>query len=91
MYGQIEHYTGYVLMGKTARKGQIDVKPIGPTEEIYTDDDAVQETFEQQRGDASKGDRRELVQDNVIPSPETGAKSVKKSSGSSKSSFYGDE
>ena len=91
VYGQIEHYTGYVLMGKTARKGQIDVKPIGPTEEIYTDDDAVQETFEQQRGDASKGDRRELVQDNVIPSPETGAKSVKKSSGSSKSSFYGDE
>jgi len=91
VYGQIEHYTGYVLMGKTARKGQIDVRPIGPTEEIYTDADAVQETFEQQRGDASKGDRRELVQDNVIPSPETGSKSVKKSSGSSKSSFYGDE
>ena len=72
-------------------KGQIDVRPIGPTEEIYTDSDAVQETFEQQRGDSSKGDRRELVQDDVIPEPETGAKSVKKSAGSSKSSFYGDE
>lgn len=90
IYGQIEHYTGYVLMGKTARKGQIDVKAIGPTEEIYTDSDAVQEDFQQQRGDSSKGDRRELVQDEVVPAPETGAKTVRKN-GSSKSSFYGDE
>ena len=90
IYGQIEHYTGYVLMGKTARKGQIDVKAIGPTEEIYTDSDAVQEDFQQQRGDSSKGDRRELVQDEVAPAPETGAKTVRKN-GSSKSSFYGDE
>ena len=90
VYGQIEHYTGYVLMGKTARKGQIDVKPIGPTEEIYTDADAVQEGFLQQRGDSDKGDKRELVRDGVIPAPETGAKKVKKV-GNSKSSFYGDE
>ena len=90
IYGQIEHYTGFVLTAKTARKGQIDVKPIGPTEEIYTDPDAVQEEFTQQRGDASKGDRRELVQDRVIPKPESGAKSITKK-GSSKSSFYGDE
>ena len=78
IYGQIEHYTGYVLTAKTARKGQIDVRPIGPTEEIYTDPDAVQEDFTQQRGDVSKGDRRELVADKVIPAPETGAKSVNK-------------
>ena len=90
IYRQIEHYTGYVLMGKTARKGQIDVKAIGPTEEIYTDPDAVQENFEQQRGDNKKGDHRELVQDGIIPAPETGAKTIKKA-GSSKSSFYGDE
>jgi len=90
IYGQIEHYTGFVITAKTARKGQIDVRPIGPTEEIYTDADAVQEDFTQQRGDATKGDRRELVADGVIPSPETGAKSINKS-GSSKSSFYGDE
>ncbi len=90
IYGQIEHYTGYVLMGKTARKGQIDVKPNGPTEELYTDPEAVQETFVQQRGDDSMGDRRELVSDGIIPAPETGKKSVKPS-GSSKSSFYGDE
>ena len=90
IYGQIEHYTGFVLTAKTARKGQIDVKPIGPTEEIYTDSDAVQEEFTQQRGDATKGDRRELVADGTIPEPETGSKSVNKK-GSSKSSFYGDE
>lgn len=90
IYGQIEHYTGYVLMGKTARKGQIDVTAIGPTEEIYTDADAVQQDFTQQRGNSKQGDKRELVQDEVIPAPETGAKSVRKS-GSSKSSFYGDE
>ena len=90
IYGQIEHYTGYVLTAKTARKGQIDVKPIGPTEEIYTDSDAVQEGFLQQRGNAEKGDKRELVSDEVIPAPETGAKKVKKI-GNSKSSFYGDE
>ena len=90
IYGQIEHYTGFVLTAKTARKGQIDVRPIGPTEEIYTDPDAVQEEFTQQRGDHTKGDRRELVEDGVIPEPETGSKSVNKR-GSSKSSFYGDE
>lgn len=90
IYGQIEHYTGFVLTGKTARKGQLDVRPIGPTEEIYSDPDAVQETFTQQRGDSSKDDRRALVSDSVIPSPESGAKSVNKK-GSDKSSFYGDE
>lgn len=90
IFGQIEHVTGYVLMGKTARKGQIDVRPIGPTEEVYTDSDAVQDTFTQQRGDTKKGDRRELVADEVIPSPETGAKTVNKKD-SSRSSFYGDQ
>ena len=89
IYGQVEHVTGYILTGKTARRGQINVKPIGPTEEIYTDSDAVQETFTQQRGNASKGDRRELVADGVTDAPITGAKSVNKT-GVSKSSFYGD-
>jgi len=90
IFGQIEHVAGYVLMGKTARKGQIDVRPVGPTEELYTDSDAIQETFTQQRGDLKKGDRRELVADKVIPSPETGAKTVNKKD-SSRSSFYGDQ
>ncbi len=45
IYGQIEHVNGFILAGKTARKGQLDVKPIGPTEEIYTDPDAVQGSY----------------------------------------------
>ena len=90
VYGQIEHLTGYVLMGKTARKGQIDVKAIGPTEENYTDSDAVQESFTQQRGDVNKGDKRQLVSDGILPEPVSGAKSVNKIVAKN-SSFYGDE
>ena len=78
------------MAGKTARKGQLDVKPIGPTEEIYTDPDAVQGSFTQQRGNPSKGDKRQLVSDNVLTEPVSGAKSVNKVV-SNKSSFYGDE
>ena len=90
IFGQIEHVTGFVLTAKTARKGQIDLQPIGPTEEIYSDSDAVQEEFAQQRGDATKGDHRELVEDGIIEQPITGAKTVTKR-GANKSSFYGDE
>jgi hypothetical protein len=90
LFGQIEHVTGYVLTAKTARKGQIDVQPIGPTKEIYSDPDAVQQEFTQQRGNHKTGDRRELIADDVLEAPVSGAKSVS-SQGSNKSSFYGDE
>ena len=50
MFGQIERPTGVKLTGKAARQGQINIKPIGPTSESYTDEDAVQDTFVQQRG-----------------------------------------
>ena len=89
IFGQVEHVTGYVLAAKTARKGAIDVQPLGPTKEHYTDPGAVQEEFEQQRGTSAKGDRRELVTDGVLEEPVTGAKIVSKR-GSNKSSFYGD-
>lgn len=90
IYGQVEHLTGYVLVGKIARKGQINVKPNGPLEEKYTDNDAVQNVFEQQRGDASKGDKRQLVADGVLDKPISGASAVNKKL-SPKSSFYGDK
>ena len=91
MFGQVEHITGYNITGKQVRKGIID-KPIhGPTEEKYTDDGAVQETFTQQRGDAGKGDKRVLVEDGVLDSPIGPAQSVKKASPTQKSSFYGDD
>ena len=90
LFGQIEHVTGYVLTAKTARKGQIDVQPIGPTKEIYADPDAVQQDFTQQRGNPKTGDHRELVADGVLEEPVSGAKSVL-NRGSNKSSFYGDK
>ena len=55
IFGQVEHISGYTIKGKQARKGQIFTKPLGPTEEIYSDPEAIRDTFEQQRGDVSKG------------------------------------
>ena len=104
VYGQIEHYTGVVLVGKQARKGLIDFRPIGPLEEAYSDEDAVQDTFVQQRGfaktkEGETGDVRSLRKKEVLDEPITGPKEVSPDGGNSKkddlgfidSSFYGDE
>ncbi len=95
IFGQVEHISGYILFGKQARKGQINTKPFGPTEEFYTDSDAQQENFVQQRGmhkneNGPTGDVRQLVKDGKINEPLSGARKVKKTDGIS-SSFYGDE
>jgi hypothetical protein len=104
VYGQIEHYTGITLVGKQARKGLIDFKPIGPTEEAYSDDDAIQDTFVQQRGfertkEGETGDIRSLRKKEVLDEPISGPKEVSPAGGNSKkddlgmidSSFYGDD
>jgi len=94
IFGQVEHVTGYKLVGKYARQGLIDKKVIGPTEEKYTDADAVQETFVQQRG-ATKNelgktnDVRSLVDKGVIEAPISGPSKV--SPDTLGSSFYGDK
>ena len=89
IFGQVEHISGYTLKAKQARKGQIDVHPHGPTEEIYTDHDAVKEEFIQQRGDASMGDKRALVDQGKVDNSLHTQQQVKKDSVSS--SFYGDD
>ena len=89
IFGQVEHISGYVVKAKQARKGQINVKPLGPTEEIYSDPEAVKDTFEQQRGDAPKGDKRVLVDQGKVDSTTHVKQQVKKDSFSS--SFYGDD
>jgi hypothetical protein len=89
IFGQVEHVSGFTIKGKQARKGQIFKRPIGPTEEIYSDADAVKEEFKQQRGDASKGDKRVLVDQGKIDSTTHVQQEVKKDSTSS--SFYGDD
>jgi len=97
IYGQIEHSIGTKVTGKQARIGQIDVHPNGPTSERYTDEDAVQETFIQQRGfsenkDGETGDKRQLQEDGKLDEPITGPAEVSPLGDDSgvSSSFYGD-
>jgi len=89
IFGQVEHISGFTLKGKQARMGQINVKPHGPTEEIYSDPDAVKQEFVQQRGDETKGDSRALVNQEKVDSTTHVKQQVKKDTISS--SFYGDD
>lgn len=89
IFGQVEHIVGITMKGKQARKGVIDKKPFGPTERKYTDDDAIRDTFKQQRGDATMGDSRTLVDQGKIDDSLHEQQEVKKDDTSS--SFYGDE
>lgn len=89
IFGQVEHISGYTLKGKQARKGQINFQPHGPTEEIYSDPGAVKDTFEQQRGDTTKGDKRALVDQGKVDSATHVKQQVKNDAISS--SFYGDD
>lgn len=101
IFGQTEHYTGIKLSGKQARKGQINMPALGPTSEEYSDDNAVQEEFVQQRGIATDpdgnptGDTRALTEKTDVPL--TGPAGVKvydesdgTTDGRSDSAFYGD-
>ena len=50
IYGQVEHKGFLTITGKQARLGQFSAVTFGPTDEQYSDPDAVQKTFIQQRG-----------------------------------------
>ena len=99
IFGQIERPTGIKLTGKQARKGLINVAPIGPTSESNADDDAVQDTFVQQRGFernrlGATGDKRQLIADGKLEAPISNKPAeVSKTADSAgiKSSFYGDD
>jgi len=99
IFGQIEHSTGYILTCKQARLGLIDKVPHGPTDEAYSDPDAVQETFVQQRGYKDNrlgptGDQRALIEQGKLDLPISGAPaevSKRGSPGGIESSFYADE
>lgn len=98
IFGQIEH-GGYVTVsGKQSRKSNFITKIFGPTSEQYTDDDAVQETFVQQRGFEENrlgvtADQRDLQKNGVLDSPISGPKEVSAKGNDTKSgsAFYGDE
>ena len=81
IFGQIEHKTYITITGKQSRKGQFISKIFGPTSEDYSDLDAVQETFVQQRGaetnsEGTTGDVRDLQKNGVLDAPITGPKEV---------------
>ena len=81
VYGQVEYKTGVQLTGKQARKSLFISNALGPTSESETDDDAVQDTFVQQRGDTNNrlgetGDIRALRKKGVLEDPITGPKEV---------------
>lgn len=82
IYGMPEHKDGVRLVGVKAREGLFTAPVKGPTDIEYTDADAVQEEFHQQRGEAldsngeATGDKRDLVENGVLDKPLTGPKEV---------------
>lgn len=93
-YGQIERVVSMKVMGKQTRIEHINKQPIGPTSEMFTDSDAIQTTFEQQRGQ-TPSDKRQLVEDGILEKPIGDPRKVApdgttKSVNGVGSSFYGD-
>ena len=103
VYGQVEHTVGLKVIGKQARMGLIDKVPLGPTDQSYSDPDAIQETFAQQRGFAENQngpteDTRSLQKKGVLEEPISGPAEVSPKGGNDSkdeagiidSAFYGD-
>ena len=98
IFGQIEHKRFITISGRQARKDQFISKIFGPTSEEYTDNDAVQDTFVQQRGYkenrlGATGDVRDLRKNGVLEEPLSGPQEVSPKGDSTKvgSSFYSDK
>ena len=98
IFGQIEHGQYITVSGKQSRKGNFISKVFGPTSDRYSDPDAVQDTFVQQRGEEKNrlgktADIRDLQKNGVLEKPITGPKEVstKGDSTGAGSTFYGDE
>ena len=95
IYGQIERVASIKVNGKQTRMNQVALRPHGPIGEEYSDEDAVQTTFEQQRG-IPDHDVRRLQDDKIIDKPISGPRKVApdgsvRSVNGVGSSFYGDE
>ncbi len=96
--GHEEEMEGFRLECVMARTGKFFAPLEGPTERVYTDDNAVQTTFEQTLGESTidgepTGDRRDLIDRGVLEKPVTGPKkiiNVPSSKSKAKSDFYGE-
>lgn len=98
IYGQIEYSDGIEINGRQVRKDNFAINPPGPTDEKYGDDDAIQDSFYQQRGfDENKegptGDKRDLIDKGILEAPdivapaETSGRGTKRNIGNA---FYGE-
>lgn len=82
IYGLPEHKDGVKMIGVKARESLFKASTLGPTDIRYSDPDAVQTTFVQQRGEAfdaegnPTGDKRDLIENGVLDKPLTGVKEV---------------
>jgi len=95
VFGLVERIVSVKLNAKQTRIEQIFKDAVGPTYEGYTDENAIQTEFVQQRGQ-TPSDVRRLQADGVLEEPISGPKKVapdgtKKSINGVGSSFYGDE
>jgi hypothetical protein len=98
IYGQAEHIDGIVMHGIKAREGIFNTKLRGPTMRHYTDPDAVQTTFVQDRGYVANrlgktGDKREMYDRGLVDRPLSGPQEVSPSGDETGagSSFYDSE
>ena len=94
IFGQVEHITGYKLVGKQARSDLIDKMSQGPAAQTLETEPVIQYTFVQQRGAATNelgetADVRDLQANGKLDAPLTGPKKVVPDG--INSSFYGDE
>lgn len=81
IFGQAENIDGVALVGTRVRESQFKAMLKGPTGIEYSDPDALQHTFVQQRGLAENAegptaDVRDLVKQGVLDPPISGAREV---------------
>lgn len=97
IYGFAEHSDGMRLVGTPARQNIIDILIKGPTDIQYSDDDAVQNMFQQQRGlhdniDGETNDKRSLIDNGVIePITSTPREISQRADEHNRSTFYDED
>lgn len=97
IYGQVEHKDGMKLSAVKVRESQFKAKLFGPTDISYTDPDAVQNEFVQQRGAEDNrlgptNDTRDLQKNGVLEQPISGPHEVSNKSGDiAGPGFYGED
>jgi hypothetical protein len=81
IFGEVEYKSFVTITGKQARKGQFESIVFGPTSIEYSDSDAIQRDFVQQRGfrqnrQGLTGDKRDLQETGVLEKPISGPAEV---------------